>query len=90
MARVTSTTLRLGSGLRSVRARPLEVALGAVGVAQLVVALLDPRLLVDVARLQLEERADQLRLEDGHALELHLADPVLVALGDRDLEADAA
>ena len=49
--------LALGVGPALGADRPLEVALGAVDVAQLVVGLREARLAVDVARLRLEQGA---------------------------------
>jgi len=76
--------LRVGLALRE--RLPLKVAFVAVEIAELLVALLDPRLLVDVAGLELEERPGVLFLEDGEARELDLAHAILVPFRDRDLE----
>ena len=79
--------LLLGVGLPLRAARPLEVAEAAVDVAQLLVGLLELRVVVDVARHHLEVAPDEVLLEDGEPLELQLPHPVLLALGHRDLEA---
>jgi hypothetical protein len=76
----------LGVRLLPRRPRPLEVADGAVEVAELVEALLEPPFVVDVTRLDLEEGPDERFLEDGETFELHFSHAVLRPLGDRDVE----
>ena len=69
--------LLLRVGLAHRPARPLEVPQRTVHVAQLLVSLLEARVVVDVVRVHLEEAPDEVLLEDRQTLELHLADPVL-------------
>ena len=78
--------LLLRVGLAVGAARPLEVAERAVDVAQLLVGLLEVRVVVDVALLHLEQAAHEALLQHREPLELQAAHPVLRPLGDRDLE----
>ncbi len=66
--------------------RPLEVPEAPVHVPQLLVRLLELRVVVDVARIHLEVRPHERLLEDGQTLELQLPHPVLRPLRHRDLE----
>ena len=64
----------------------LEVAAAAVDLARLLEALADVLLRVALAGLQLEERLQELGVDDLVAVELDLADAIAVAFGDRDAQ----
>ena len=68
------------------RSRPLEISLRPVKVPQLVVPLLDLRIVVDIPRVQLEQRPRPLLLQDRQTLELDLPDLKLLPLRHRNLE----